>query len=765
MAVERHGRSVVVELPGTSASVTPLTDGVIHFRSAPSRRWAPRRSWAVTRPDEEYPEVDFAVISADDGISIVADRLITTVDQRGRLAVRHGRRTLLRDAGPPGGPAKGTSRWTHEMPDGRRYYGFGERTGLLEKRGKRYTCWTTDEWRHQGPSTDTLYVAIPFYLALDPGGEAFGVYLDSTFRSAFDLTDLDARRMVMSTETDTLDWYVIDGPEPARVLERFSELVGRAPMPPRWAFGYHQARWSYGSEAEVREIAARLRSDRIPADAIHLDIDHMDDYRVFTWDAVRFPDPRGLTDTLAGLGLRTTVVVDAAIAVDPDVGVYAEGRDRAMYVRSTADDDSPDLTGYVWGGLSVLPDHTRPDVRTWWGSLYRRHLDVGIAGFLNDMNEPALHDRPFDDPESGNTEPPPETPFGDGAEATTHAEVRNVYGQLEDQASREGLCRARPDVRPFLVTRSGFAGVQRHAIVWTGDNASNWEHLEMSLPQLVNLGLSGVPIAGADIGGFFENCPPELLVRWMQLGAFYPFARNNSAKGTARQEPWAWGEPTTSRCRRAIEVRYRFLPYLYTVAQDATTSGAPILRPLFYHHPDDPVAAELADQAYVGSDLVIAPVVRPGKAQREVYLPAGEWFDVRTDVRHRGPGHILASAGLDEGLPLFARAGSIIPTATVSASTGERSLDPLTLEVYPDREGRASGHLYEDDGVSMAYENGDHRTTRFTAGPTASGRMLVRADPTGTFHVPERTVLLRVHASTGTREATFTEEGAWEVEV
>jgi alpha-glucosidase len=765
MAVERHGRCVVVDLPETSLLVRPLTEGVIHFRSAPSRRWAPRRSWAVTRPDDEYPEVDFDVVSGGDGISIVTDGLITTIDDRGRVAVLDGQRTLLQDADPLGGPENRRSRWTHDMPDGRRYYGFGERTGFLEKRGRRYTCWTTDEWRHQGPSTDALYVAIPFYIALDPGGEAFGVYLDSTFRSVFDLTDLDARRMVMSTGTETLDWYVLDGPEPARVVERFSELVGRAPMPPRWALGYHQARWSYGSEAEVREIASRLRSERIPADAIHLDIDHMQDYRVFTWDTERFPDPPALTASLASMGLRTTVVVDAAIAVDPDVGVYAEGREQGMYVRSSPDCNSPDLTGYVWGGLSVLPDHTRADVRSWWGSLYRRYLDAGIAGFLNDMNEPALHDRPFDDPDSQNTEPPPETPFGDSPETTTHAEVRNVYGHLEDQATREGLLRAQPTARPFLVTRSGFAGIQRHAVVWTGDNASTWEHLEMSLPQLVNLGLSGVPIAGADIGGFFEDCPPELLVRWMQLGALYPFARNNSAKDTARQEPWAWGEPTTSRCRRAIELRYRLLPYLYTVAQEASTSGAPILRALFYHHPDDPTAADLANQAYVGPNLLIAPVVQPGKAEREVYLPAGEWFDVRTGVRDRGPGHILVSAGLDEGLPVFARGGSIVPTAAVSASTGEGSFDPLILEVYPARDGRARGRLYEDDGLSMAYENGDHRTTRFTAESTTTGRTLVRADPTGPFQVPDRTVVLRIHASGGIRKTAFVDRGGWEVEL
>jgi alpha-glucosidase len=266
------------------------------------------------------------------------------------------------------------------------------------------------------------------------------------------------------------------------------------------------------------------------------------------------------------MGLRTTVVVDSAVLIDRRPSwVYEDGSKRDYFVHRA--DGEGELVAYQWGGPSVLPDHAQPQVRRWWGSLYRQYLDGGVAGFLNDMNEPALHDLPFDDPRSANFEPPPDTPFGAGPERTTHEEVRNVYASLQNWATAEGLLDAQPDTRPFLVTRAGFAGVQRHAIVWTGDNASYWEHLEMSLPQLINLGLSGIPIAGADIGGFFADCTPELLVRWTQLGSLYPFARNNSAKGTTRQEPWAWGEPTTTRCRRAIELRYRLLPYLYTLVR------------------------------------------------------------------------------------------------------------------------------------------------------------------------------------------------------
>jgi alpha-glucosidase len=363
-------------------------------------------------------------------------------------------------------------------------------------------------------------------------------------------------------------------------------------MPPRWALGYHQARWSYGSEEEVRQVAEALRVHGIPADAIHLDIDHMDGFRVFTWDQVRFPDPAGLMADLRAMGFRITVVVDAAVRQDlSGYAVYEEGHARGYFVGGPGPRSEPELTAYQWGGRSVLPDHTRDEVRRWWGEQYQNYLDVGVAGFVNDMNEPALHDRPFDDPLSANWEPPPGTPFGEEGEEGTHAEVRNAYASLEARATAEGLERAQPDARPFLVTRSGSAGIQRSATVWTGDNGSYWEHLEMSLPQLLNLGLSGIPLSGADIGGFFGDCPPELLVRWMQLRAWYPFARGNAATGTARQEPWVWGEPTTSRCRRAFELRYRLLPYLYGVVREASRTGRPILGPLLFHYPANATAA------------------------------------------------------------------------------------------------------------------------------------------------------------------------------
>ncbi len=713
----RDGRTVLVDLGGPTLSLTAFEPDVLRVRFSPTGTWPPPRSWAVIDVDARTPS-DLDVEPTRSGLQISNAALQIAVDATGSVSARraaggelitHGRLRWQVDAPH--------CEWAHDMPLGRGFFGFGERTGLLEKRGHRYTCWTTDEWRHQGPETDSLYVAVPFHLAIDPDGSSYGILLDTTYRSAFDLTGIEARRLTMSADAPTLDWYLINGPEPMAVVERLAGLLGRPPLPPRWALGYHQARWSYASADEVRGVASALRANAIPADAIHLDIDHMDRFRVFTWDRERFPDPAGLTRELLDARLRTTAVVDAAVVAAEDLPVYAEGHRRDLFVKRSRAADADELRAWLWGGESVLPDHTRPEVRAWWGEQYRTYLDVGIAGFLNDMNEPAMHDRPFDDPASENTEPPPDTPFGDATEPSEHAEVRNAYALLQNQATAEALARARPDERPFLVSRSGFAGIQRHAIIWTGDNWSYWEHLEMSLPQLLNLGLSAIPLAGADIGGFFADCPPELLVRWTQLGAFYPFARNNSAEGTARQEPWAWGEPTTSRCRRAIELRYRLLPYLYTVVEEAAATGRPILRPLFLHDPSDRAARDIADEALVGRDLLIAPVMRPGKTSREVYLPRGAWYDLRTGRLLEGGQATLASAGLDEELPHFARAGSILPMGPALRSTGERPLDPLTLHVFPDDAGRAGGTLYEDDGSSLGYRRGDWCRTHVLAEP------------------------------------------------
>jgi alpha-glucosidase len=751
---------MLVDLGEAKLWVRKIDKNTLRFRCSPDGRWRAPRSWTQIG-DAADPPPPAVSTPVGDGLRWEATpALIAEIDGARQVSIRTLDGRSLLEAGRFES-VDGVARWTQAMPETRRFFGFGERTGLLEKRGRRYTNWTTDEW-HQGPSTDSLYLAIPWYLSLDPDGTAVGILLDATHRSSFDLSDLDHAAMSMSVDTPDLDWYLLYGSTPAEVVERLTNLVGRPSLPPRWALGYHQARWSYGSADEVREVARALRTHRIPADAIHVDIDHMDGFRVFTWDHQRFPDPKALAAELRAWGFRMTVVVDAAVKREPGYAIYDAGHRHGHFVRTGVDPGSPEVSGYVWPGLSVLPDHLRPEVRSWWGDLYHSYVSAGIAGFLNDMNEPALRDRSIDDPGTRNVEPHPDTPLGPDNERATHAEVRNVWASLQNEATVAGLRRADPQSRPFLLTRSGFAGVQRSASVWTGDNASYWEHLQMSLAQILDLGLSGVPIAGADIGGFLADCPSELLVRWAQLGALYPFARNNSAKGTARQEPWSRGEPTTGRYRRAIELRYRLLPYLYTVAHEATLTGRPVLRPLFFQYPTDPVAQGVDDQALVGRDVLIAPILQPGKRRREVYLPTGEWHDLRSSTRYHGPDHILASATLDEDLPIYLRAGSIVPMAPVMAWSDERPMDPLSLAVVPDSDGVARGSLYEDDGLTMAYADGASAITEFHA-RRERGAVVVSGHRRGRYRPPARTLEVLVDDEAMSWTARIDDDDAWQV--
>jgi alpha-glucosidase len=632
----RGRRTLVADLGRAAISVTPLGAGTAHLRATMTGAFRPRRSWAPTPADEAFPTPAPKVVEQEDAIVAVLPEMSVAIADSGRVSVsdKSGRPLLVDvDDGGPEWHDDGSTSWIKRMPPNERYYGFGERLGLLEKRGRRFTCWTTDEWRHQGPTTDSLYVAIPFFMGVTLEGRAYGVLLDNTFRTTFDFVDIAGERMRWHADGGSLDWYVFAGPEPAQVVERLTEIVGRTPLPPLWALGYHQSRWGYDSADEILDVARALRRRRIPADAIHLDIDHMRGRRAFTFDEERFPDPAGLVDELDALGFETVAVVSACVKQEPEYAVYADGHEKDVFLRKP---DGDEFTAWVWPGICVFPDHVRHHVRQWWGEQYRVYLNTGLRGFVNDMNEPAMHERPVDDPDSPNLEPPLDLLHGEGDLRATHAEVRNLYASLEAEGTYQYLRRARPNQRPFLLSRAGYAGIQRYAGTWTGDLSSVWEHLEASLPQLLNLGLSGVPFAGADIGGFFGSCGPELLVRWTQLGALMPFARNHSAEGTAPQEPWAWGDPVEELCRSAIELRYQLLPHLYTLLHEASQKGHPPLRPLFFHYPDDQRAQELSDQALLGRGLLLAPVVRPGVRARVVYFPEGRWTDTRDGTVHDG---------------------------------------------------------------------------------------------------------------------------------
>jgi alpha-glucosidase len=479
-----------------------------------------------------------------------------------------------------------------------------------------------------------------------------------------------------------------------------AELTGRMPLPPRWALGYQQSRWSYESAEKAWQIVREFRERRIPCDVIWLDIDYMDGFRCFTFDPLRFASPSTLNHRLHAQGFRTVWMIDPGIKVDAHYFVYQQGHAGEHFVMEPG---GREFNGNVWPGLCAFPDFTGAATRAWWAGLYRDFLAQGIDGVWNDMNEPAVFDNPAKQPPENLHHRADEELGGPGP----HRRYHNIYGMLMVRATLEGVRAARPEKRPFVLTRSNFIGGQRYAATWTGDNTSTWEHMAWSISMALNLGLSGQPFVGPDIGGFAGTATPRLFARWMGIGALLPFARGHSIKDSAPHEPWAFGHEAEATCRRAIERRYRLLPYLYTLFREASLSGVPIVRPLFFADPSDPRLRAVDDSFLLGPDILVRCCVRPDEPCTSP-LPPGEWRAFEPCP--------MPDGSSDPELPeLLFRAGSIVPLGPVMQHTAERGTDPLTLVITPGAEGSAFGWLYEDEGDGYEHERGRFRLSRYRA--------------------------------------------------
>lgn len=749
-SIQRDDRAVHFKCGDSCLAITVLAPNLIRVRLAPNGEFMPRRSWTVTLDDAEWPIAPFEVQETDAAVEIATEQMrvivhrqecrITCFDPAGR--------PFAQDADMGMGWRMGAvAGWKHIEAD-EHFYGFGERTGLLDKLAERKTNWTTDALDYSS-LTDEMYQAIPFFIALRPE-VGYGIFFNTTFWSQFDIGADQPGVWRMETRGGELDYYIIYGPEPAQIIRTYTQLTGRMPMPPRWSLGYHQCRWSYESETVVRELAREFRARRIPCDVIHLDIDYMRGYRVFTWSPKRFPEPAQLLSDLAQDGFKTVTIIDPGVKYEPeaDYHVFDQGVEHDYFVRKA---DGQVFHGYVWPDKAVFPDFLRSDVREWWGDLHKSLTSIGVAGIWNDMNEPAIDDRPFGDP-GEKIWFPLDAPQGPVDERTTHLETHNLYGLTMAQASCEGLERLCPTERSFVLTRSGYAGVQRWSSVWMGDNQSLWEHLEISLPMLCNMGLSGVAFVGCDIGGFAGNATAELFARWMQVGMLYPLMRGHSAMTTARHEPWVFGDRVERICRDYINLRYQLLPYLYTLFWETATTGAPILRPLLYHFPNDPKTYKLYDQVLLGPSLMAAPIYRPGIEHRAVYLPEGTWYDWWSGERYEGPTHILAHAPL-ERMPLYVRAGAIIPMASVMQYASERPLDQLTLRIWP---GTGEWTLYEDDGHTFEYKNDAWATTTYRVREDGQQTIVEIGSRDGQWTPPLREVIVEL---VGVGEQRFQDDG------
>lgn len=577
------------------------------------------------------------------------------------------------------------------------FFGLGDKPTEFNLRGKRLKNWNTDAYSF-ARNQDPLYRSIPFYISVNEG-IAHGIFFDNTFKAQFDFGGEDTTKTSFWADGGELQYYYIHGPHMMDVVKSYHILTGTHPMPPLWALGYHQCRWSYYPESKVKKIANGFRENKIPCDGIYLDIDYMDGYRCFTWNRKYFPDPKKMISELAADGFKTVVIIDPGIRVDDNYEVFKQGKENRYFCRRS---DDYFMEGHVWPGRCQFPDFTNPEVRTWWGGLFDELVQMGVAGVWNDMNEPAVF--------GAGTFPDDVRHQYDGFRGS-HRKAHNIYGMQMVRSTYEGLRNIMKNKRPFTITRAGYSGVQRFSSVWTGDNVASWEHLKLGNIQCQRLSISGIPFCGTDIGGFSGEPDGELFTRWIQMGTFSPFMRAHSAGDTKEREPWSFGEPFTAINRKFIELRYRLIPYLYSTFWEHHRYGFPILRPIVMHEQDVMLNHFRQDEFTYGDKILVCPVMEPGQLTRNVYLPKGKWFNFWTYEVVDGGKEVPVATPL-ETMPVFVKAGAVIPEYPVMQYVGQQEIEEVKLNIYyTDYE--VNSFLFEDYGETFAYEQDIYLEKKF----------------------------------------------------
>jgi alpha-glucosidase len=723
----------------TILQVIALRDDALRIRLA-SGGLPEDASWAVSA-DIRHQTVDVSPESLPDAYGFRTKLLRVRIERDTlRLTVSDLQGNVLQED-EPGWPAEfhgGSFRVFKKMPADEHYFGLGDKAGPLDRRGQSFRLWNTDAFLFQ-ESTDPIYKSIPFFVTMRDG-RSMGFLLDNTWSTNFDFGLAERNIYSFGAEGGPVDYYLFYGPDPKQVIRTYAWLTGLPPLPPRWSLGFQQSRFSYETEKRVREIASHLRADKIPSDVLYLDIDFQKDHRPFTVDPAKFPHFDQMLADLKRENFHVVAITDLHIAKLADSGYtpYDSGVSGNHFVKNG---DGSTYVGTVWPGPSVFPEFTRPKTREWWGTLYKNFLGEGIAGFWNDMNEPSVFqtdNQTMPDNVQHRIEEP-----GFHARLASHLEIHNVYGMENSRATYEGLLRLNPDLRPFVLTRATYAGGQRYAATWTGDNTSSWNQLRLTTPMLLNLGLSGFGMCGADVGGFIGTPSPELLTRWTELATFQPIDRNHTNKGSGDKEVWVHGPVQEAIRRRYIEERYRLLPYLYTVVEESSRTGMPIVRPLFLEFPDvtkdlRPFDLDASNEFLLGPDLLVAPPPFPEQPDSySLKLPPGIWYDYWTGAKIQGTPkgeavrESLTIQPVLDTLPVYVREGSIVPVQPLVQSTEEIPQGELTLRVYPGND--CHGSVYLDDGKTFAYSRGENLRIEFSCTEESSGVKLHIGNHQGEF--------------------------------
>lgn len=592
-------------------------------------------------------------------------------------------------------------------------YGTGEVYGPLLRNGQTVTLWNRDNSHYTAYDGKRLYQSHPWVLCVRENGSSYGIIYDNTWKQEI----TTEQTITAKSDGPPFRVIIIERNNPAEVLKELSVLSGNMPLPPLWSMGYHQSRWSYQPDSKVKEIANGFRSRNLPCDVIWLDIDYMDNFKVFTFDRNKFPNPGELNNYLHNSGFKAIYILDPGVKVEQNYFVYEQGVQGNYYITTPS---GAEYHGDAWPGACAFPDFLNPNTRNWWASLHQSFMANGIDGVWCDMNEPSVYNGDDLTIPGNNIHK-----AGGGVPEDIHERYHNVYGMSMAQATQQGIMNANPNKRPFVLTRSNFLGGHRYAATWTGDNDASWSHLKLSIPMSINLGLSGQLFSGPDVGGFFNNPTSELYAHWISLGVFYPFYRSHAITGSINQEPWSFGTEIENVARTALNRRYRLLPYIYSCFFDGYKNGKPIMQPVFFADLNDKNLRDEEEVFLFGDNLLIIP-----KWADNPSLPSGNWRSISICGEN---------SALDKYQPdVKMRPGSIVPLGEIIQSTAQYSANYITLLVSLDENGNASGYLYDDDHDNYNYKSNGYSITNFNATSTSNNINITISKTEGNYSIDNR---------------------------
>jgi alpha-glucosidase len=714
-------------LPGDISYITPIESGfcvkyehaelelILLTQNLIKISWSPGKSPVpYTVAKKEWEPQKTKIMHTDSGYLLTCGKLEVDLDNFGGIIIKDLNGNIFRKDNPP---IREGDEWrlTTTLGAAEHIYGLGERTSTSNIRPGSYVSWNTDPSGSYTTGKDPIYIGTPIYLSVSDNGCSL-VYFENSYRSKFQVGDT----FEASFSGGMLRYYLIFG-SLQTIFFQLSELIGRPGIPPRWVLGYHQSRWGYRSEADIREVVKGFEEHNLPLSVIHLDIDYMDGFRVFTIDANRFPRMRQLSDDLNKKGIKLVASINPAVKRDKKYGVYIDGLQKDVFCKLP---DGKIFNGISWPGWSVFPDFSNPITRKWWKEQYQKLLIEGISGIWHDMNEPASFAAWGD-----KTFPLTVTHFMEG-QGGKHLEAHNLYGLLMNKAGYEALREDVPDKRPWILSRSGWAGSQRYAWTWTGDVDTSWEALRQTIPTILGLGLSGHAFSGVDIGGFSGSPGAELYLRWFQLATFMPFFRTHSAVGTRPREPWLFGETITKIIRKFLILRYKLIPFLYTLAWETSQTGYPLIRPVFWDNPEDHNLWDINDEFLVGDSLLIAPIMEENVHSRQITLPPGLWYSFWDDQQYFGSVRFDLPVSL-ETIPIFVKSGTLLPMDEAGDTY---------LHIYPANDKQSSSRIYNDTGDSFGPWRID--TLKLINKPNS---MDILWESEGDYPIQYETVKLKIH--------------------